>query len=284
MHRICKEPLVHFLLAGAVLFAVFEITGRQEEDGAVQREIVVTPGRIKILEATYEKTWTRKPTAEETEELIKGFVQQEIMYREALAMGLDRDDEIIRRRLRQKMEFFTKGLAQIKEPTDEELTEFLQTNAERYAAEPTYSFVQIYLDARKRKETLEDDLKQLQLALEQQGSNASFESMGDPSLLVKEMSHSSLADIARKFGPAFARGLPPLEEEVWSGPLSSVHGIHMVFITETSPGALPRLDGVRQRVRDDWFYERQQEAEAELNKRLRELYQVTVVRSESKND
>ncbi len=110
--RVLREPLVHFLLLGGVLFLIFGLTNQTGTTNSDQR-IVVSAGRIEQLATVFGKTWQRPPTSKELKGLIDDFVLEEVYYRQAVAMGIDRDDTIIRRRLRQKLEFLTDDVSSL---------------------------------------------------------------------------------------------------------------------------------------------------------------------------
>ena len=144
MQRILKEPFLHFLLIGVGLFLVYGQTNNADTGDPEQR-IVVSTGRIEQLANIFSKTWQRPPTKEELQGLIDDFVLEEVYYRQAVEMGIDRDDTIIRRRLRQKLEFLTADLVESIEPSAEELQAYLDENAERYRRDAVMSLTQVYV-------------------------------------------------------------------------------------------------------------------------------------------
>ncbi len=144
LRRLASEPLVHFLLLGAALFAL----NATLPPPSANKEIKVTEGRIRSLAEAYRRTWQRAPTREELDALVEDFVRDEVLYREALAQGLERDDLVVRRRLRQKMEFVTEEAAAAAQPTDKELADYLAANPAAFAAEPRITFSQEFLGGR----------------------------------------------------------------------------------------------------------------------------------------
>ena len=159
MKRLLREPLLHFLLLGAVIFAAFGFLSKRSsgEPGT----IVITQGQIENLAFAFAKTWQRPPTDPELAGLIRDRVREEIYYREALALGLDKDDTVIRRRLRQKMEFVSDDIAAQAEPTDADLDAYLQTHPDKFPVEQRFTFRQVYLNPDKRRANLAGDAAQL---------------------------------------------------------------------------------------------------------------------------
>src|SRR5512140_853104 len=149
MKRILKEPLLHFLLLGAGLFLAYRLTPRTAGSGE-SGQVLVTQGQIEHLAAGFAKTWQRPPTPQELAGLVRDRVREEVYCREAFAMGLDKDDTVIRRRLRQKMEFVSDDIAAQAEPSDAELTVYLQTHPDAFRVPPQFTFHQVYLDSKAR--------------------------------------------------------------------------------------------------------------------------------------
>ena len=176
MKRILKEPLLHFFLIGVGLFVIYGLVNNPETTDP-DKTIVVSEGRIDQLATVFGKTWQRPPTAQELKGLIDDFVMEEIYYRQAVAMGIDRDDTIIRRRMRQKLEFLTDDAAAMAEPTEKELAEYLAANEERFRQSPTYTFEQVYFNPEKHGDDPETKIAE-QLPLLRSG-----EQVGDVSLL-----------------------------------------------------------------------------------------------------
>jgi hypothetical protein len=154
-----KEPLLHFLLIGAVLFTVFEF--RQEEGSAAPNRILVDPGRVEQLAARFKRTRLRPPTAIELEALIEGHIREEVYYRQALAMGLDQDDAVMRQRMRMKLEFLLEDLSAEAVPSDEQLTQFMHRDPEKFRQEPRLSFTQVFLNLDKHQDPAADAIQML---------------------------------------------------------------------------------------------------------------------------
>jgi hypothetical protein len=274
IRKILREPLLHFLVLGAGLFLLFGVVGRQA--GERSDRIVVTEAKIGNLAELFERTWRRAPTAAELEGLIDDHIKEEILYREAVALGLDRDDIVIRRHLRQKMEFVSADFADQAEPTEADLRAFLAEHPERFRAPARISFAQVYLSVDRRGEDAPGDAERMLVALN--AGEAEPIEVGDPFLLEQDHRDLRVPDVERLFGRAFAAAVAELPVGRWSGPVKSGYGLHLVLVRERSPARLPDLDQVRQAVAREWRAARRHEAHAAFYDALRAGYEVTVER------
>lgn len=271
-----REPLMHFLLLGLALFAL-DAWLRPATAVAAKSEIVVSEARIRNLGQNFRRTWQRPPTREELDGLVESFIREEVMVREALALGLDRDDAIIRRRLQQKMEFVSEEAAGLASPTDGELTAYLKANAAAFTTEPRATFVQVYLDPRKRAATLEADAKRLLAALNRAGASADSANSGDRLLLLEpRYDDMSQSDIARLFGTDFAAALVRQPRGTWVGPIASGYGMHLVRVETLAPGVTPALEDVRPMVEREWTHAKRLELSKAFYDRLRAKYTIKV--------
>jgi parvulin-like peptidyl-prolyl isomerase len=270
-----REPLVQFLLLGAVLF-VLDAWLRPAAAPVASTEIVVSETRIDNLAQNFRRTWQRPPTKQELDGLIESFVKEEVMVREALALGLDRDDAIIRRRLQQKMEFVSEEAAASVQPTDEDLAKYLAANADAFRVEGRVSFTQIYLDPRRRAATLAADAKRLLDALNSARSPDPAQ-LGDRLLLLDSTyENAPQAEVARLFGADFAEALVKQPVGQWIGPIASGYGAHLVRVDALVPGGTPKLDEVRPLVEREWANARRQELSKAFYDRLRANYTIKV--------
>jgi hypothetical protein len=276
--NLLKEPLLHFLMIGAALFLLYGWRGnsalvRGGQPGTPTTQIVVTQDNINQMSNLFVKTWQRPPTAEEQKRLIEDFVRNEIYYREAIAIGLDRDDEVLKRRLRQKMEFIFEDINSVVEPTDEDLTAFMKKHQEKYLTDPQIAFRQVYVSAYKRGKSADSDARQV---LAQLAGGADPDSVGDPTLLEAEVPLSPLWDIKKQFGDEFGESLLNLKSGKWVGPIRSGFGLHLVFVRERQGRRLPDLNEAWEMVKRDWTVERQKELKDAAYAKIRERYTVTV--------
>ena len=212
-----------FVLLGALIFAVSAWrVGRRPAESAAAR-IEVTAGTIAWLREGYERQWHRAPDADELRGLVNDHLREEVLYREALAMGLDRDDSIVRRRMAQKMEFLTQDIAASVEPDDAALRKFFEGNTARYAKAARVSFRHVFFSRERRGARLEADAGEALAALAQ---GASDETMGDPFL----REHEFADDIATALGREFAEKLAAMPAGEWRGPVASSYGVHLVRV------------------------------------------------------
>lgn len=257
LKRILGEPLLHFLVLGAGLFLAWSLVPRDERSGDAGT-IVVTAGQIEHLAAGFARTWQRPPSAEELQRLVRDRVREEVYYREALALGLDQDDTVIRRRLRQKLEFILDDVAARAEPTEAELEAYLNAHPQMFRREPRLSFRQVYLDPEKRGGRIDADAAQL-LAQLNADADVDAAALGDATLLEPAFADVSASDIGAQFGAEFAQRLLQLDTGPWHGPLASGFGLHLVQLGARSEASLPALAEVREQVRREWDKERRAE-------------------------
>jgi len=276
IRKLVREPLVQFLLLGAALFAL-DAWLRPSAAPTANAEIVVSEARIRNLAQNFRRTWQRPPTRVELEGLVEAHVREEVFYREALALGLERDDAIIRRRLQQKMEFVSEEAAALAKPTDEDLSAYLKTHAEAFRTEPRATFAQVYLDPRKRGAALDADARRLLDRLNADGPAPDLSKAGD-SLMLLEARYDNIpqTDVARLFGNDFADGLFRQPVGTWSGPIGSGYGVHLVKVESLAQGGVPALDDVRPLVEREWANDRRQQLSKAFYENLRAKYKVTV--------
>jgi parvulin-like peptidyl-prolyl isomerase len=248
LRRIVREPLVRFLLLGAVLFTIFSFVGGSA--GVADRKIVVTVADIERLSQQFLRTWNRPPSPEELQSQIDNYIREEVLYRTALSLGLDKDDFIVRRRLRQKMEFLVEGATL--EPRESELRAYFHAHESTFFSEPTVSFRQV-LVSDSRGSTAERDARVLLTKLIAAKSNDP--EAGDPSLLPEEVQAAPLSRVRDQFGAEFAQSLAGVKPGQWTGPVRSAYGYHLVFVTEFDPTHLPRFEDVLAEVQRQWFAE-----------------------------
>ena len=269
-----REPLVHFLALGAGLFAIGSISGTDPGPGST--EIIVAQGKIEQLAEGFRRTWQRPPTERELSGLVDDHIKEEVFYREALAMGLEQDDVVIRRRLRQKMEFFTQDLARAADPTETELEQYLDANPDRFRRDGRVSFTQIYFNADRRGKAVMRDAQQLLDEVRGRGPAIDAASLGDPIMLGAEFEDLPEREVASLFGRAFAAGVMTSAAGEWTGPIESGYGLHLVLVRGRSEGSVPPLAEVADEVRREVLAGRQRTLNKEVYERLRERYAVTV--------
>lgn len=273
MKKLVREPLLHFLFLGALIFALNAWRAKQRPADAAAPRIEVTAAVIERLRAAFERQFGKAPDAEELRAQVTAHIREEVFCREALALGLDRDDTIVRRRLAQMMEFLTGDIAGASEPADAVVREFFEKNAARYAKAGRVSFRHVYFKKEKRGAGTEAAAIEALGAL---AKGASDETMGDPFLHGFEFVERERDDVIAAFGREFAEKLAALPTGEWSGPVESSYGLHLVRVEARMEPRAVKFDEVRETVLRDFHDERRRIANDEVFEKLRERYQVTV--------
>ncbi|HME72395.1 MAG TPA: peptidylprolyl isomerase [Myxococcota bacterium] len=276
MKRILKEPLLHFLLLGVVIFAAYGVVSKHTSSDP--GKIVITQGQVESLVMSFTGTRQRPPTGEELEGLIRDRVREEVYYREALALGLDKDDLIIRRRLRQKMEFITDDAVDQAQPTDDELTAYLKAHPDTFRVAPQFTFSQVYLNPEQHGANLARDAAHLLAQLNQAGGSADVSALGDSLMLDHKFAALPRNEVAKLFGENFAAKLDELAPGQWQGPIESGYGVHLVFVSERTEGRVPALAKVRDAVSREWANTQRMEANEKLYEAMLKRYLVTIER------
>jgi len=276
-----REPLVQFLLIGAVIYAAYAWFGTPDDEEA-QRTVYISEAQISNLAAMWEKRWNRPPTDTELVGLVRAWLREDILYREALAMGLDRDDHIIRRRLAQKLEFLTNDIVEMQEPMDAELEAYFTQNIERFAAPDRVTFTHVFFNPDARGDATLDEaaaaLRRLQAAGE---PNGEIVDEGDRFMLQNSFSGASELDVRRAMGSGFAESVMQLEPGRWHGPVLSGFGTHLVYVREIEPAPAPVLADVRGEVLNEWRRVQVEKFDAEFLASLKSRYDVVIEGSDS---
>ncbi|WP_341487212.1 peptidylprolyl isomerase [Pararhizobium sp. A13] len=273
LKRVLREPLVHFLLLALLIFAGYELLGADADDRP--DTIVVTAPKIEQMATVFAKTWQRPPTAEELKGLIDDHVKEEILVRQALELGLDRDDTVVRRRLRQKMEFMNAADAEALTVTDAELDAYLKSNAATFEIDPMLAFQQVFLNPQRRGDTIgQDAASVLEALLTNPATDSAL--FGDPTLLPPDLPLSSKTSIGQTFGADFAEEVDKAPLGQWTGPVDSGFGLHLIRVTERVPGRVPMLDEVRDAVAREWTNAKRAQLEDQRFAELLKRYVVTI--------
>jgi hypothetical protein len=272
MKRLLREPLLHFLLLGGLLFLWFSWQG----GSTGTHRIVITDGLVAHLTSGFARTWQRSPSDAELKGLIDDYIKEEIAAREAAAMGLDRDDIVIRRRLRQKLEFLLVDETASAPPSDAELAAWMERHPEALRTEPEVSFRQVYVNPDRRGKSARADGEKLLAKLRAAGPDAPTDRMGDATMLPPELPLGPLRDVARAFGPDFAEAVMKIVPGQWTGPVESSFGLHLVLVRERVAGGKPDLAAVRPLVEREVQSERRKAELQAVYDRLLAKYAVTV--------
>ncbi len=271
MTRFLKEPLLHFMLLGAALFGLFALAGGKENDEPAK--IIVSTAQIANLRDTFARTWQRPPTVQELQGLIEDHIRSEIYAREARALELDRDDIVIRRRLRQKMEFFAEDML-ASAPRDADLETYLATHPEQFRSEDRMTFRHVFLSA-TRGTALNKEAQEIGAKLAT-GKVEGDIGLGDAFLLGASFRAMSRSEAARTFGENFVEKLFAATPRRWQGPIPSGYGLHFVYVDESTPGTVPVLDAIRPAVEREWANTRRIEKLEEFYRTLQRRYEITV--------
>ncbi|MBW2241253.1 MAG: peptidyl-prolyl cis-trans isomerase [Deltaproteobacteria bacterium] len=274
MQRLLREPLLHFLVLGGLVFVLY---GAMSEPAPAPVNIItIGPERIAQLAKSYEAVWRHPPSARKLEGIIDNEIRDEVYYREAMALGLDTNDTIVRRRLRQKMEFFTDSSAGLLEPVAGELEAYLLANEATFRSRTRLAFEQIYLGPDPSAESIERLLADLQGA-----APGEPRVLGVRSMLPAAMDLSTQQAIDAVFGEDFFGQLEKLPREGWSGPVESTFGMHLVRVDDSEVARTPALEGIRDVVLRDWKATKTREVRELHYAKLRKNYAVEIHRGET---
>jgi hypothetical protein len=274
MRKFLREPLLHFLLIGAALFALFDMFSAPTE--SLEKLIVISSGDLEALQANFARTWQRPPTEQELQGLIEQNIRDEIAYREAMSMGLDQDDTFIRRRLRMKLELLLEDLAVAVPPSTDQLEAYLVQNRQKFAIEPRLSLSQVYLNPEKHGAALGQRSAALLEQLRSRGKNGPFDDLGDPIMLPGSIPLSSVNTLSRQFGKEFTEAIKEIEPGTWQGPIRSSYGLHFVLVHEYIAGRNPELDEVRPVVERELLAEQRTERLEQAYQALRDRYIIEI--------
>ena len=273
MMSIFREPLVHFLLAGA---AIFVLSSWFAPDGDDERTIWVSAARQDNIAQLFERTWQRPPSADELSGLIDDFVREEIAYRESRKMLLDRDDIVIRRRLRQKLELLAEDIASLVPPSDEQLQVFLDDHRADYRQPAQLTVEQLYFSTDDGVDQAQQRATSLLAALQSTAPPEDPAAAASASMLPAALAAVDEREIDRIFGQGFAEKALAGDPGVWSGPVRSGFGYHLTRVTDIIPGYFADLSEVRDEVQRDWLYQQRNSAIDALYERFAENYDIGI--------
>lgn len=276
--KLLREPLLHFAIVGAIVFAGYswlERTGggpgQIPEAGAVG-PVRIGEGDLRWLKQTWESQWLREPTADELSGLVEELVNEELLAREARELGLGEHDTVIRRRLAQKMKFLVEDTAHLADPTEEELRHFHAANAARFATPATISFDQVYFNPERREDAKADAAAALAALLEDPESDA--EAVGDRSLLGESFAGLNELGLSSMFGKDFARQVLALPAGEWKGPIESGYGFHLLRVRRRIDSEPQPFESVKDDVLAEWRNQRQESLNRDYLAELRRKYGV----------
>ncbi len=264
-----REPALHFVIIGAGVFAL----DAWKHPRSSPLDVEVSASYVRGLSEDHMRRYGRAPTRDELRAEVDRFVREEVLYREALSMGLERGDLIVRRRLVQKMEFFLEDVAPPRAPTDAELRAYLTAHADRYAAPPRLSLRHVFFDRGRRGDHLDADAH-ASLARLSAGADPAAE--GDPFVSGATLTDVERARVEADLGATFTRAAESAPLDAWSGPAESPYGLHLLRVTSRTAGRARTLDEVRDRVASDWRDEAREAANRASYRRVADRYRVRV--------
>jgi peptidyl-prolyl cis-trans isomerase C len=269
------EPLLHFLLIGIVLFALHGYMNRGRIGVDSSKRIALSLDDLRTMETYFESQWHRQPTPQEFQAMVEEKVQEEVLYREGLAMGLDKDDTIVKRRMAQKMQFLAEDVAAAHEPSTTELKSWFDKNKEKFALPSRYSFRHLYFSPDKRGQGAQQDAaKMLAIIAAQSEDSKLANSLGDRFMFQDYYGDRAPSAIAREFGPPFAVALEKLKPGSWQGPIESGYGWHLVFVDTVIPGRIPAFEEIESDVKTAWLGEQKARAWQKAYAEMRAKYTV----------
>lgn len=272
MKKILREPLFHFLIAGAAIFLLYSLIGETEKN---DEKIVIDDLFVNHLADAYQAQWNRAPTPAELLNLIEQEIRLEVLYREALKLNLDRDDAVVKSRMEQKMEFLGNDLLEMEgEPGDDDLRRFYESHKKKYQTPLSFSFYQVGFSPKQGQNAKENAAKVLtqnansgKEALRNYGSNLPFPYF---------WKNVSTQQIRLDLGGDFTSTLENAETGKWVGPLKSGFGEHLVYISERKPPSEPAFDEIRNNLLRDYQAIRKKEVQNEIYKETREKYEIII--------
>ena len=276
MAKLLHEPLLQFLFIGAAIYLAYGLFAEPVDKG-FDNTLVVDAGEIEWMTTAWHKRWNRMPTAKELDGLIQQYIRETILYREALAMGLDKDDVVIRRRLAQKLEFLAQDLALMTPPTDEELQLYFEQHRDRYQAPVRYTFTQVFIDPDKHGDaTLDHATAMKAILISQPDAPDNAGELGDSIMLQGYYTDKTQVDIQKLFGSGFAESVAKLSPGEWHGPVLSGYGVHLVYVHSLSEPPAPVFAEVRARVQQDWEDARRESLNDAFYTSLRNRYKIVI--------
>jgi len=275
MRRLLHEPLLHFLVLGALLFAVNASLQRGRGGVESSKQIQLTLDDLRAMDVYFQSQWRRQPTPEEFRALVENRVREEVLYREALAMGLDKDDTIVKRRMAQKMQFLAEDVAAAHEPATAELRAWFERNRDKFTLPGRVTFRHLYFSVDRRGQRARDDAVAALAKLAGQPEDAKgAAALADPFMFQDYYADRTPEQLAKEFGPPFAQAVFRLAAGAWQGPVESGYGWHLVFVDSNIPGRLPAFEEVEPEVKTAWLGGQKAEAWQKAYDAMRAKYTV----------
>lgn len=273
--RLLRHPTVHVLLLGLLLAVAIVITKGPPTTEDDARRILITASDVEQLRGAWMRRWQREPTRLELRGELEEFIREEVLYRDALARGLDKNDLVVRRAMRRKMEFLGDAQARLEEPTDEEIRAYYALRRERYREPAIISFAQVYFSVEARGDRAEADALAARAVLEARDPEpGELSGFGDPLMLRDYYSDATERELQADFGDEFASAVLSLEPGTWQGPIRSGFGLHLVRVYRRQESAVPEWTEIKRQVMGDMQYEARKAAEEQFFQEVARQYQI----------
>lgn len=274
MKRWLREPLLHFLLIGLLLFGIYAYTNRSRIGIESPRQIVLSLDELRTMTAYFESQWHRSPTPQEFQALVEDRIKEEVLYHEGLAMGLDKDDTIVKRRMAQKVQFLAEDVAAAHEPSTAELKAWFEKHTDKFALPSRYSFRHVYFSPDKRGKNAFNDAGQALAKIAGQPEDSPLIASADRFMFQDYYGDRTPSAIAKEFGPQFAVALEKVKPDSWQGPIESGYGWHLVFVDTVIPGRIPAFEEVESEVKTVWLSDQKAQAWQKAYQTMRAKYTV----------
>ena len=277
VHRWLGEPLLHFLLIGAALFAGYAALNHAPNDQKVGRRIVLSENDLSQMTITILAQGRPAPTLEQMRNLLESKIREEVLYREALAMGLDKDDVIVKRRMLQKMDFLAEDLSDLREPSREELQAWFKENAQRFAYPPRITFHHLYFSFdRHRLKTEEAASMALKQIAGKPADSSEAAALADPFMFRDYYADRSPDQVGSEFGNKFEQSVFGLKPGAWQGPIESGFGWHLVFVESLTPSRVPEFLEVESQVKSEWIKDQRAEFKRKAYEAMKARYEIVL--------
>jgi len=274
MRGLFKKPAVHIVILGLIVAAAI-LLAKGPPTADASKRVVITGADLLQQRAAFMRTWQREPTAEELRGSLEQHIRQEVLYREALARGYDRDDMVVRRAMQQKMEFLAASQAMQEAPTEEEIEAFFALRKERYRLPAILTFAQIYISPDQRGVEAEQAAIDLLAQLRAEDPDArDLTSYGDAIMLETSYAGQSEREVSAAFGELFSEAVVRLPVGKWQGPVSSGYGLHLVKVVEREESRVPEWREVASRVIGDMEFEAKASSKDQLYQEIAQNYEV----------
>jgi peptidyl-prolyl cis-trans isomerase C len=269
-----REPLVQFLLIGVALFLISGALNRGTSQRARGYDIALTMDDLRQVHNTFRAQWEREPSPEEMRGLVEQRIREEILYREALQLGLDKDDVIIRRRLAQKMQFLSEDVSAAYEPKSEELKLWYEKNSQRFSLPATITFRHLYFSPDRRGRNARQAAVNTLATIASQPEDSKTADLADPFMFQNYYRGRSADQLTKEFGTSFAQAVLQLKPGSWQGPIESGYGWHLIWIESITPGRIPNFEEVERDVKTAWLADQKAQQWQKAYDKMRTKYQV----------